>query len=99
MPGCDEPSIRAVLLFTSSEIQPLRISEAPTGRPGRPGPSIEDPAVLERDRRPAVRRRPFVHSVEGGRNAGTEHAGLWERPAVDMAILDHQRGAHVVLEL
>src|SRR5262249_8387674 len=63
-PGRDESPVRAVLPFTTS--CPSRMSKPDAGRPGWPGPGVEDPALDGRNHGSAVRWRAFVQGAEGG---------------------------------
>ena len=77
---------------------PSRVGDARrTAGAARAG--VEDPALALGDHGSAVRRRAVEHGPEGGRDAGTEHAGFGGGPAVKLVVLDRQAGPHVVLEV
>src|SRR5262249_47046389 len=98
-PGRKEPPVRALGQGHVRGPLPPRVSEAHAGRPGRPGPGVEDPALDRGDHGSAVRARAIVHRAEGGGDAGTEDARIADGPAVDQAVLDRQGGPQVVLEV
>src|SRR5262245_1464598 len=98
-PGRKEPPVRAVLLAMKLIAQPSQMSKPHAGRSGWPGADVEHAALVQRDHRPAVERGRVARRSERGGEAGAERAGIGDRPAVDQSRLDHQRGAHVVLEV
>src|SRR5688572_16536138 len=85
-PGRDEPPVRAEPRVSKLHTMPGRMGEPHAGRPGRPGADIEDSALGSGDHGSAVRGRAIVHEAESGGYAGTEYAGVGDRPAVDLAI-------------
>ena len=78
---------------------PSGVGEAHAGRPGRPGTGIEDPAL---DGTSPIGRLADGSSrmeLKRGRDAADRARRVCGRPAVKLAVLDHQRGPHVALEV
>src|SRR5262249_31412386 len=86
-PGRKEPPVPAVGEGHVDPALPPRGGRAHAGRPGRPGPGVEDPTLGRGDQGPAVWGRTRVHGAEGGGDAGPEDTGVGDGPAVEQAVL------------